>query len=207
MKRREIFMYRLSRLLLMLAACAWGYCGLVAVLMMTRELGDWVLVLFVAALAAAAVRQRRKLRRLTAHGTAAWATEDQLRQAGMIDAARGLFLGRLCGVPARVGLMAAVSALFDLKLKARDACRRFYAALKRHKEAPLVRLPQAINTVCFAPVGAGKSTGLVIPFLLTCDESCVVIDFKGELSLTTALARRRMGHEVIILDPYHLVTQ
>jgi type IV secretion system protein VirD4 len=36
--------------------------------------------------------------------------------------------------------------------------------------------------------------------------SCVVIDFKGELAKITAAARRRMGHKVVILDPYHVVT-
>jgi type IV secretion system protein VirD4 len=124
----------------------------------------------------------------------------------MIDAGRGLILGRLLGT-ARVGLTAGIKGLLDGKLKAMDACRRFFIALRQKEQpAPLVRLPQAITSVCFAPPGAGKSTGLVIPFLLTCEESCVVIDFSGELALATAEARRRMGDEIVILDPYKVVT-
>jgi type IV secretion system protein VirD4 len=194
-------MYLISRLLLRLTVAAYAYC----VVLIATLFSPWSWVIL-ALLVAAALRNRRKLRVLTAHGTSRWADEDQLRQAGMIDASRGLFLGRLCGA-APVGLMAAYRALFNRKLWAKDACRRFFAALRRRRETPVVRLPQAINTVCFAPVGAGKSTGLVIPFLLTCDESAVVIDFKGELALATAETRRRMGHEIVILDPYGVVTR
>jgi type IV secretion system protein VirD4 len=194
-------MYRLSRLMLRLAVAAYLYC----VLLIAALFGPWGLVVL-ACLVAIALRNRRKLRALSAHGTASFGTEDQLRQAGMIDAARGLILGRLCG-SAPVGIVAAVGALFSPELRARDACRRFFAALRRRREMPVVRLVHAINSVCFAPVGAGKSTGLVIPFLKSCDESAVVIDFKGELALATAEARRRMGHEIVILDPYGVVTQ
>jgi type IV secretion system protein VirD4 len=194
-------MYWISRLMLRLAVAACAH----SVLMLAVLYSPWSWVVL-ALLVVIALRQWRKRRTLTAHGTASFATEDQLRQAGMIDATRGLFLGRLCG-PAQVGLKAAYRALLDRKLGARDACRRFFAALRRRREGPLVRLPQAINTAVFAPVGAGKSTGLVIPFLLSCEESCVVIDFKGELALATAEARRRMGHEIVILDPYGVVTQ
>lgn len=128
-----------------------------------------------------------------------------LRQAGIIETRRGLILGRLLG-SAKVGLTIGIKGLLDARLKAKDACRRFFMALRRRQPVPIVRLPQAIISVCFAPPGAGKSTGLVIPFLLTCEESCVVIDFSGELALATAEARRRMGHQIVILDPYGAVT-
>jgi len=64
-----------------------------------------------------------------------------------------------------------------------------------------------VHTAVFAPAGAGKSTGLVAPFLLTNRDSCVVVDLKGELAKITADARRRMGHKVVLLDPYRQVTQ
>jgi type IV secretion system protein VirD4 len=187
--------------MLRLTVVAYAYC----VLLVAALFPPWSWVVL-ALLVVIVLRNRRKLRALTAHGTASWGTEEEVRQAGMLDAPRGLFLGRLCG-PVPVGLRAAFGAVFDRKLGARDACRRFFRALRRHRERPVVRLPQAINTVCFAPVGSGKSTGLVIPFLLTCDESAVVIDFKGELAMATAETRRRMGHEIVILDPYGVVTQ
>jgi type IV secretion system protein VirD4 len=194
-------MYLLSRILLRLTVAVYLYCVLLPAILLPPWC--WGALTLLALLA---LRNRRKPRELTAHGTSRWADEDQLRQAAMIDAPRGLFLGRLCGA-APVGLLAAYRALQDHKLRARQACQRFFAALWRRRETPLVRLPQAINTAVFAPVGAGKSTGLVIPFLLTCEESCVVIDFKGELSLATAEARRRLGHEIVILDPYGVVTR
>jgi len=199
-------MYKLSRLILLAAIPVYGYClVLLMVLSFTKSPGfGWVLV-FIGLIAVSRQRKKIALALSGAHGTAYWGGEEQLRRAGMIEARRGLILGRLLG-SAKVGLMSGIKGLLDARLKAKDACRRFFSALQRRQPAPLVRLPQAITSVCFAPPGAGKSTGLVIPFLLTCEESCVVIDFSGELALATAEARRRMGHEIVILDPYKVVT-
>lgn len=196
-------MYQLSRLLLMAALFVYGYClVLLGMLAFTFGPGGGWVVVILGFLVLAKMRRKLGLR-LDAHGTAYWAGEDELRRAGMIDARRGLILGRLLG-SARIGLAAGIQAVLNGKLKARDACRRFFSAWRR-QPAPLVRLP-AITTVCFAPPGAGKSTGLVIPFLECCDESCVVLDFSGELALATAETRERMGHEIVILDPYKVVT-
>jgi type IV secretion system protein VirD4 len=41
---------------------------------------------------------------------------------------------------------------------------------------------------------------------MTCEESCVVIDFKGENARLTAAHRRAMGHRVVLLDPFQVVT-
>ncbi len=197
-------MYQLSRLILLGAVAIYSYC-LVLLGMICFTISPaigWVFV-FIGFVVLARMRKRIGLT-LTAHGTAYWAGEDQLRRAGMIEAKRGLILGRLLG-GTKVGLSAGIKALLNGRLRAKDACRTFFAALRR-QPAPLVRLPQAITSVCFAPPGAGKSTGLVIPFLLSCEESCVVIDFSGELALATAEARRRMGFENVFLDPYGVVT-
>lgn len=71
----------------------------------------------------------------------------------------------------------------------------------------LVRLPQAIHTAVFAPTGVGKGVSCVIPFLLTCPESCVVIDFKGEnYKLTAEHRKRKFGHRIVVLDPHRMVT-
>jgi type IV secretion system protein VirD4 len=198
-------MYQLSRLMLLAAVAIYCYC-----LVLSGMLGftispviGWVFV-FIGFIALARMRQKIGLA-LTAHGSAYWAGENELRRAGMIEARRGLILGRLLG-STKVGLAGGIKGLLNARIKAKDACRLFFSAVQRRQPAPLVRLPQAITAVCFAPPGAGKSTGLVIPFLLTCEESCVVIDFSGELALATANVRRRMGHEVVILDPYGVVT-
>jgi type IV secretion system protein VirD4 len=42
---------------------------------------------------------------------------------------------------------------------------------------------------------------------MECEESCVVVDFKGENARLTADHRRKaFGHQVVLLDPYHVVT-
>jgi type IV secretion system protein VirD4 len=67
----------------------------------------------------------------------------------------------------------------------------------------IVRLPQAVHTSIFAPTGVGKGVSCIMPFLLTCEESCVVVDFKGELFAETAEFRSRvLGHRIVRLAPY-----
>jgi type IV secretion system protein VirD4 len=57
-----------------------------------------------------------------------------------------------------------------------------------------------------APTGAGKGRNFIIPNLLTCQAPAIVLDIKGEAAQVTARRRREMGHEVVILDPFHIVT-
>ena len=96
--------------------------------------------------------------------------------------------------------------LFDRNITAEQACRSYWSK-GRIRSQPLVRLPNAIHTAVFSPSGGGKGTSLVVPFLQTCRESCVVIDFKGENAVLTAkLRERQFGHRVVLLDPYRIVT-
>lgn len=134
---------------------------------------------------------RRRLR-LTALGTARWADASDLK--GM---STGLIVGRMDSRPAFVSR---VKGLFDSSLSSKVAVQQFLTS-----RTGFVRLSKAVHTAVFAPVGVGKSTGLVIPHLLTCSDSCVVIDFKGELASITAKARRAMGHRVVLLDPFKVV--
>lgn len=57
-----------------------------------------------------------------------------------------------------------------------------------------------------APTGAGKGVGAIIPALLTYPGSVIVTDIKGENYQVTARHRREMGHQVVVLDPFGLVT-
>jgi type IV secretion system protein VirD4 len=60
------------------------------------------------------------------------------------------------------------------------------------------------HVLVVAPTGAGKGRNLLIPNLLQCRSSMVVVDIKGELALTTARYRREvLGHQVVVLDPFH----
>jgi type IV secretion system protein VirD4 len=143
----------------------------------------------------------RKAYRHTAHGTARWATPDDIPH--MLDG-DGLIIGHIDGRVSRVG---GVMALFNSRLPARDACRKFLTALYQKHPRHLVRLVNAVHTAVFAPTGAGKGVSCVVPYLLTCPDSMVVVDFKGENVMLTAAARRKMGHRVIVVDPYKKTTQ
>jgi type IV secretion system protein VirD4 len=70
---------------------------------------------------------------------------------------------------------------------------------------PPVRI-NPIHCAIIAPTGVGKGASFVIPHLLSCPESVVVVDFKGENYLATAKARQRMGQRIVVLDPFHVVT-
>jgi type IV secretion system protein VirD4 len=53
-----------------------------------------------------------------------------------------------------------------------------------------------------APTRSGKGTTQIVPNLLTYEGSALVIDPKGENARITSEARKKMGHEVLIVDPW-----
>ncbi len=57
-----------------------------------------------------------------------------------------------------------------------------------------------------APTGAGKGVGVIIPTLLSYPGSIIVTDIKGENYQVTARYRRALGQQVVVLDPFGLVT-
>ena len=190
-------MYLLSRTLLRLTVVISSVClGLLVIL-------GWPSSGFVAGIVAVAMMVRRGRGPLTTLGSARWATEQDLAQAGMLYAKSGLVLGRM---PVERGLGRALAMLFSNRVPVSEAFREFFASLTQHPSV-LVRLPQVVHTAIYSPSGQGKGVSGVIPFLLTTDEACVVIDFKGENAFLTAEHRRRQfGHQVVLLDPYHVVT-
>ena len=118
----------------------------------------------------------------------------------------GLPIGRLID-PNRPTRREAIAGLFRPGVPSRDAVRRFLRAVLNVRTAsPEVRLTNSIHTLVIAPPGAGKSTGLAVPFLRGCADSAVVLDVKGELFTHSHAQRRAMGHAVHALDPWHLVT-
>jgi type IV secretion system protein VirD4 len=143
----------------------------------------------------------RKTRRYTAFGTARWADASDIPH--MLEG-NGLILGHIEGKASKVG---GTKALFDSRFSDWDACQKFLRAFQRKQPKHLVRLTKAVHTAIFAPTGVGKGVSCVIPFLRTCNESAVVVDFKGENYKLTADFRRRMGHRIVVIDPYKVVTQ
>ncbi|MCE9565751.1 MAG: type IV secretory system conjugative DNA transfer family protein [Planctomycetes bacterium] len=151
-----------------------------------------------------AVAKRRSMQ-LDAFGTARWADDDDLRRADMLDGDSGLVLGRM--ESERPRFRTGLRALFNLRLRSRTACHVFLRSLGFWRgETHLVRLRNAVHTTVFAPTGAGKGVSIVIPTLLTCMSSMVVVDIKGELVRLTAEHRRRMGFRVVVLDPFRIAT-
>lgn len=72
---------------------------------------------------------------------------------------------------------------------------------RRQRPAPVwQREPTHLMTI--ARTGAGKGVGAAVPALLLHPGSAVVVDIKGELSAVTARARREMGQDVVVLDPF-----
>lgn len=57
----------------------------------------------------------------------------------------------------------------------------------------------------FAPTGAGKSTGVLMPSLLSWRASMVAIDVKGELARACAPRLREQGIACVRLDPFGLL--
>jgi type IV secretion system protein VirD4 len=119
----------------------------------------------------------------------------------------GLIIGLMQGKPSH---WEGVKALFNRRLPARDAVTTFLQTCQGRigrKSQQLVRLTEAVHTMVAAPTGVGKGTSCIVPFLLTCPEPCVVIDIKGgENAKLTAKAREKMGHRVILIDPFKCVT-
>lgn len=191
-------MYALSRLLLMIAVLCG--CYFLAIMVATT----WPLSGLMLLVGVAAHFTRKGYGYLTTLGAAHWADVRDLRRAGMLGGESGLILGRVAA-KGRNWPNDGVPGVFARQLNAKAACRQFWSG---RRGGPLVRLPQAVHTAVFAPSGAGKGVSCVVPFLLDCPDSAVVLDFKGENARLTARHRAQaFAHRVVLVDPYKLVTQ
>jgi type IV secretion system protein VirD4 len=181
--------YKISQIMLVLAVFLLVYSF--AAVCLT---GGWVGWIILAAVVAKLVRKPRKAS--TTLGSGRLATEEEMRSAGMIGG-QGLILGWL----PRKGFLDRLKAVL-LKAPAKVICQQFFG----HRE--IITLPPSTTHLsCYAPTGAGKNASLIIPWLQTVDESAVVIDFKGENALLSSQVRERlMGHRVVLLDPFRIVT-
>jgi len=205
-------MYLLSRLMLIVAVGLLAYCVAIAAFLGINQQvppeNQWLVWVILIACAIAVIARKKVRRIFTAFGTAGWASPADLQRAGMLGDTNGLIVG--CMGRDGTALGQAVRPLLNIRIGSKDACREFFdnMNLLKRRQGRLVRLPKtAVHSMIVAPVGAGKSTALVVPFLLTCEDSCVVVDFKGELASITAQRRRRMGQKIVIIDPYNAVTQ
>jgi type IV secretion system protein VirD4 len=197
-------MYTISRLILILVLV--GYCFIFVVVAMSM---GGLIPLGIAAILLAYFL-RRKGGNYTAYGTARWASLDDLRYAGMVGAWRGPIIGRITN-DSKPAFNKAQRDLFNPRVSSKEACEQFFDAIRffrpPRQTKELVRLSNAVHTAFIAPTGVGKGVSCVIPFLLTSNQSAVVVDFKGELFQKTAEHRRRkFGHRIVVLDPYKVVS-
>lgn len=70
---------------------------------------------------------------------------------------------------------------------------------------PLIGVADDRHIVTIAGSRAGKSRTSLIPNLMLWAGSFITIDPKGELAEKTAMARKRAGHDVYIIDPFEEV--
>ena len=187
-----------SRLLLVIGLLAFAWAA-VAILIAFSPASWWVAI-FLGFWALAKRRQGG----WWAFGTGRWSGWSDV--ARLVGAPEGVLVGRLAyGLPNKG--QAALALLSWPPWRSEAACSLFLGSFGNRRKGPLIRLPKVINSVLVAPVGAGKSSGVIIPQLLTNSESAVVVDFKGELARATIRQRRRVfGHRAVLLDPFHVVT-
>lgn len=78
----------------------------------------------------------------------------------------------------------------------------FVAGRPRHQRARPVYQHEPTHLMTIARTGAGKGIGAAVPALLLHPGSALVVDVKPELMAVTARARREMGQDVRVLDPF-----
>lgn len=196
-------MYRGSQMFLVWSVLLTGYCALVGLIMLTALSPVFPLAL-VGGVIVMIVRGRRP--NLWIFGTGRFSTEKELRQAGLAGAEEGLILG-WGPVEPQWQRIRALLRINEKGVKPKEACRRFFQGLRAKQKGALIRLANSTHIAIIGPTGAGKGVSCVIPFLLTCTDSVIVLDYKGELAEATALHRKRMGQTVIFLDPYGKVAK
>jgi len=195
-------MYRLTRVLLIIAVIEVIAC----IILITLVWWPWPALV----LAFVAATRFRRCQDMWSHGTARWAHAWELRRGGMVGSTKGLMIGRLIETGKRPPFES-IQPLFDPRVSSKQACEqhllRFGPRLIRESHGELVRLQKTPHTLICAPTGMAKGASFIIPHLMNSDESAVVLDFKGENAHRTAeLRRRKFHHHVVLLDPWHVVT-
>ena len=193
-------MYRLSRLMLILALLAVAFI----LVMVTIQFSGLV---FFGSIFVIGIWAKRRGGTFTSFGTARFASIKELRDKKMLGTDTGIILGRVFD-EGRPSFILALCVLFDANVPSQQACELFLASVQFGREKmelpDHVRLPRSIvHSLICAPTGVGKAVSIILPFLFSCRESVCCIDFKGELFAKTAQFRRRiLGQRVIALDPF-----
>jgi len=130
-----------------------------------------------------------KLRRTeTTHGTASWGSAKDAKRAGSLSK-RGRALKYDSGIAKTDDVVGGGLML---------------GRLEDHKRVPDLdpRYRVKNHVLTFAPTGAGKGIGCVIPNLLEYPGSVFCLDVKGENFNVAGRRRRELGQAVHVLDPF-----
>ncbi len=73
--------------------------------------------------------------------------------------------------------------------------------------APLYSSDNERHITVVGPTGAGKGVGSYVPHLLSYPGSIIALDIKGEGVAVAARHRRRLGRQVVVLDPFSTTGQ
>lgn len=119
------------------------------------------------------ILQRRSRSIAGLHGSAHWATRQELEATGLLPSQK------------RPGAGVYVGAWEDPKTK----------------QLHYLRHNGPEHILAFAPTRSGKGVSLVLPTLLSWPESAVVFDLKGENHALTAGWRKQAGHTILAFDP------
>jgi len=108
------------------------------------------------------------------HGSSHWASPKEVQAAGLLTSEPSVVVG--AWYPQRLG--------------------------RRSRRPVYLRDASDRHTLVFAPSGAGKSSGLVVPTLLEYPGSTLVLDIKGELwHLTAGCREKELGNVCLRFDP------
>ncbi len=121
-----------------------------------------------------------KFRKIITFGSAEWADYEHIKDAGHFSQT-GFWLGE-----------------FPTPKHVRK---------KTNVEKEIIRYHGDRHCLTVAPTRAGKGVASIVPNLLTHQGSALIIDPKGENALITASARYQQGQNILLVDPWHIVTE
>lgn len=141
----------------------------------------------------------------TAHGSARWASMNDLLNSGCLFQQAGVFLGKAVSLTP-FSWWIRLRALICLPVKRSGMAMEVVSTGWKKPKPLIVRVPdQMPHTAIFGASGSGKSTSFAMPMLLRCSESLVCLDPKGELARQTARHRDRVfGSHILLIDPFNI---
>jgi type IV secretion system protein VirD4 len=150
-------------------------------------------------------RMRRHRGTADAFGSARPSNYADLVNHGLVGGDAGVLMGT-AGNTEPPTKAEGFAALVNPAVNSDLACRQFFGSFgSRLAGESFIRIPDFIHGAVFAPAGAGKGTGFLIPNALAYDKSLVINDPQGSIFAASADHRgRRFGHNIVRLDPFNV---